>query len=108
MTGFNMPPGVSPRDIPGFDEPSLSKEEERSSILLESVRDLADSAHEEVLKIISNLSGENTQLMLSVDNWKQQAEHYKNYAQHHPSCTKVFARLKGSEGQCSCGLEIQE
>jgi len=36
MTGFNMPPGVSTRDIPGNDAPDPSPESEKILDLLES------------------------------------------------------------------------
>ena len=36
MTGFNMPPGVSPRDIPGNDAPDPSPEADAVLNILES------------------------------------------------------------------------
>jgi hypothetical protein len=100
-----MPPGVSPRDIPGNEEPYIAPECDLAAGTMEKVLEHMDQAHEAVLKIMDKLVDERDQLKLSSEFWRDRANHLLNYAQHHPSCSKVAGRLQGIELNCSCGLE---
>lgn len=66
MGAFNMPPGVSPRDIPGNNEPDPSDEELRVAEILDTIDDLDEifneGEREKLLEIVGDLATERDDL----------------------------------------------
>lgn len=102
MSGFNMPPGVSPRDIPGNDEPSLSEEEARSDEILTALEERQAEDLEEIRKLIGRLSAERDGFKSTNEDLRLRIQHLEKYATHHPSCAKARS---WTDEHCDCGLE---
>lgn len=123
MGAFNMPPGVSPSDIPGVDDgpPELNDflawQEERDQLICDSMEvevqwtkekekrqeELGDKMQE----LIINLASEaHTADMLREENDRLR-KRLEKYGQHYPSCSKVASRLGNrlASPNCTCGLE---
>ena len=105
MSGFNMPPGVSPSDIPGNDEPLLFPEEEAVDNKLDEIQTTSENYFEDIRRIVGDLANRATRQAMTIEDLQQQVRHLMQYAQHTPSCGKVAARLSNREGECTCGLE---
>lgn len=124
MTGFNMPPGVSPRDIPGNDAPAPSLESEEVCEMLEQLQEDISAGPESndqedqnrfwksvgdrqdrIVQIVEDLATELGREKMTVEDLRQQVTHLQRYAQHTPACAKVIGRLSNRDIECSCGLE---
>ena len=83
MTGFNLPPGVSPSDIPGNDAPGVSVEEEQVAQLVDKicVEGLFPGCPEEdqVLEIVAELAAERDRLRNEVDGLRAQIDEIQCY-----------------------------
>ena len=62
MTSFNMPPGCSVRDIPGYDAPDPTPESERVAELLDAEPVTSDEARDEIVNLVERLATERADL----------------------------------------------
>jgi hypothetical protein len=123
MTGFNMPPGVSVRDIPGNDAPDPSPEsEEVASKLLKllepfsytsefaDINEVLDKRMEEIVDLVENLAVAKAAAENGLEDWKQLAEMrlrhkkeliawIKNYAHSEVDIVPFLERLQNEEDQ---------
>lgn len=62
MNSFNMPPGCSVRDIPGYDAPDPSAESERVCELLDAEPVTSDEVRDEIVALVDRLAEERDSL----------------------------------------------
>ena len=108
MTGYNMPPGCSPRDIPGNDARDPSPEAIAASELLEEIANrlsLGSDAYDELDNANTQIQDIIEKLVDELDHARLEIAHLQRYAQHTPACTKVSGRLQNRDIDCSCGLD---
>lgn len=48
------------------------------------------------------------ELTVKVIDLKNEVEHYKKYATHHPTCAKPPSRGNRLEKKCTCGLDKED
>lgn len=103
MSGFNMPPGVSPSDIPGNEE-QLSPEEESVDNKLDEIQTTSENYFEDIRKIVGELADRATRQAMTIEDLQQQIRHLMKYAQHKETCDKILHAKSNIDQLCTCGL----